>query len=461
MPLLNYTQINVSIITEEDNNMGVRMLKSKKFLLTILLSIPSINSEELNLIFPETSDENLLQMNSYKAPYEEFGEIGFFVADKRLHYTISRDILENERFDQINQEFNILNMLRDLSKNHWIALNKRELNIAKNISKEMKAILLGKYGIRQKSVPFELSQNIMALKYRCIEQIEMSLNEDLSLMHFETSNALYKQNSEEFCAMYQLGRQLTNTPFFRAEISYDFMKTYGITENSLEVVPILEEGHRFTNNVFSEIVKIHPQQIHILNMAYSLKKQSYNSYLDYIYRNLSRIKYSQYRSIDRGRTSGTSRNTCMFNSVFFYDLEKHNIPSTKIGSLEKAQDYLLQLERICSIYGDKAAKESTIVNHIKRQIQVLKANRSADAIYSFCSEIQNSKIFPGYLFDVSVLELQCHSLASNFIIFPKTKTHDFGDCLFSHYGTGYYGSENFSIIPVSCSLGHAQSLTLI
>ncbi len=435
------------------------MIKLRKILLGIVLSIPTLKSEEINLIFPETSDENLQLMESYQAPFEEFGEIGFFVADKRLHYTISRDILANGQFDRIRQEDNILGILRELSKNHWIALNKRELSIAKNISKEMKSILLGEYGLRQSSLPFEISQKIIALKYRCIEQIEMLLPE-LSFGH-SGYEGLFRQNNEEFSAMYQLSRQLTNTPFFRSEISYNFMRSYGVTTNPQVVIPILEEGHRFSSNVFSEILKVYPQQNYLLQAAYSLKKQSYNSYLNYIYRNLFGVKYSKYRSIDRGQTSGTSRNTCMFNSVFFYDLEKHNISSMKLGSLEKAQDYLSHLVKTYSGYKDKAIEEIDILNCIQNQISLLKQNRGSDAVYSFCSEIQDGRIFPGYIFDASVLEIQCHSLASNFAVFPKSVTYSYGDCLFSHYGTGYYGSENFPIIPVSCSWGHAQSLTLI
>ncbi len=436
------------------------MVKLRKILLTVVLSMPTIKSEEVNLIFPETSDENLQLMQSYQAPFEEFGEVGFFAADKRLHYTISQDILANEQFDRIRQDDNILGILRELSKNHWIALNKREFSIAKNISKEMKTILLGKYGLRQTILPFETSQKIMALKYRCIEQIEMLLPEELSVMPSD-SEGLFRQNAEEFSAMYQLCRQFTNTPFFRSDISYDFMRSYGVTTNPSVVIPILEEGHRFCDNVFSEILKAYPHQNYLLQTAYSLKKQSYNSYLNYIYRNLFGIKYSKYRSTDRGQTSGSSRSTCMFNSVFCYDLEKHNISSTKLGSLEKAQDYLSHLVRIYSGYSDKSKKEIDILNCIQNQIRILKQNHGSDAIYSFCSEIQDGKLFPGYIFDASVLEVQCHSLAANFVVFPKSVTYSYGDCLFSHYGTGYYGSENFPTIPVSCSLGHAQSLTLI
>lgn len=437
------------------------MIKFKKVLLTIALSIFQLKSEEISLIFPETSDENLHLMKTYKAPFEQFEEIGLFIADKRLHYTISQDLLENKHFDKIIQKDNILNMLETLSKNHWIALNKRDLTIAKNISKEMQDILLGKYGLRKISLPYDISQKIIALKYRCIEQIEMSSNEDLVISDIEKQDELFKQNKEEFCALYQLSHQLTNSPFFHSDISYDFMKSNGITANPRIVIPILEKGHKFSSTIFSEILKKYPNQNYLLETAYLLKKQSYNSYLDYVYHNLFEIKYSKYKSIDRGQTSGSNRNTCMFNSVFFYDFEKHNIPSTKIGSLDKASNYLTHLNKIYSTYGDKFLEEINILKDIQKQTQFLKKNSGSDAIYSFCSEIQNKKIFPGYIFNASVLEIQCHSLLSNFAVFPKNITHSSGDCLFSHYGTGYYGSENVPIIPVSCSLGHAQSLTLI
>lgn len=287
----------------------------KRLLFISAINITIINPLYAGEIFPETSDENIELLKSYKAPYEEFGELGFLVADNRLQYTIKQDILEHKRFDQIKKENNLLNILVDLSKNHWIALNKRDLTIAKNIAGEMESILTGKYGLRQFSFATELQYKIISLKYRCIEQIEMSLKN--FNLNKDFSNDLYKRNNEELSTLYQLARDITNTPFFRTEVSYDFMKAYGIGINTNIVVPILEKGHKFIDTVFTKITQKYPVQKTLLEKAFSLKKQAYNAYLEHIYNNLNLIKYSKYKSVDRGQTSGTSRNTCMFNSVFF------------------------------------------------------------------------------------------------------------------------------------------------
>lgn len=426
----------------------------------MFMSLSTINAEEKNVILPTTSEENIHLIAGYKSPSEEFGEIGFFVADKRLKYTISKDILERNKFDQIKPNANALNVLVELSKNCWIALNKRELNISRNIVTEIVKILKGEYGLHEYMVSIQEWQKITELKYRCIEQIEM-LSTNPVFSGGNNESPLYQRNTEELKGLYELAHNFTNTPYFHSEMSYDFAQKYGVEENPNLVIPILDRKHKFANFITSQIFNKYPKQKTLLISAYALKKQAYTRYLEGVYNNLNKIKYSQYKSVDRGQTSGGHRNTCMFNSVFSYDLQMHNIGSTKLGSLGQAKNYLSNLNKICIGYKPESNEEIATQQSIEQQIRRLEGNKWAEAIWSFSSSICDNKIFPGFFSTSSILETQCHSLMNNFAVFPKVCVRPSGDRLFSHYGTGYYGSENFPIIPVSCSTGHAQSLVLL
>lgn len=435
----------------------IKMNTVKIALLLFAPCVFSVKSSEIEVIIPGGAIEGSESIETYQAPYQKFGEIGFFAEDRRLKYSIAEDLLDKTQYT------NFMDLIL-LSENHWIALNKRNLELATKISYKMNDIIWGKYGLNVANVNQAQKKKLTELKFRCLEQIEMSasqLNPINPNFNISTSE-LYQRNFEECKCMYWLAKKLTNTPVFFQDASYDFGKIYGIAENPHVMIPILDRIHAVSEKVLDDCLEENPGQELLIKESYEIKKEGYSDYLKHIYQKLQTIKMSDYRAIDRGQNSGGHRNTCLFNSVFYLDFSKHNIASTKIGSIEKGKNYLSNINNLYSPYlnslnGNPLFESSQICKTLNN----LSKNSSVDAHYSFVSNIQDGKIFPGVLSNCSALEIQCHALMSNFMIFPKVRTHNNGNCLFSNYGTGYYGSENFSIFPVSCSTGHAQGLRLL
>lgn len=429
-------------------------------IIAVFISAPSLFSNEIFLPESEGIDEKLIA--EYVAPYKKFKDIGFLMQDKRLQYSISQDLINREAFDEFKtaQKKSGLEMLILLSENHWIAVNNRDLKFAEKISKEIENIMLGKYGVKKVELDDIKNTKMTELKFRCVEQIEMSLRMNSEFdpfsftEKFENQGILY-ENSKDFAYMYEIAMKLTNTPVFFQMVSYDIAKMESRLDSGIKI------NSDFGNLILSEISEKYPDQKLKINNIINTKKTSFLEYLDFIYSTISTQKMSKYRAVDRGQTSSGHSNTCLFNSVLYADAVKGNICSTKLGSLEKAKSYVFYLDSIFKRVSMENYNKILNSSKIIQNINDLQKIHTSDAMYGFTAEIDKNRIFPGKLGECSILEFQCHTLMLNFTIFPKNMVRQNGDSLLSYYGSGYYASENFAIAPVSCDLYHAQSLSVI
>lgn len=389
------------------------------------------------------------EVENYKAPYTT----GVFLNTTGKGGTTLRSVGEKNPGNLLQ--------LAQFSTDCYTALRDRDFGLAKKNAEVMIDILSGKYGLQVIKVPKKEKQKIDEITYRSVEQIaSLFVSTDFRFKNLspQSMEVLGKKNEDELNCILTVAQYFSTTPYCFQEISYDYSQIYGISENRYIMEPLLKERHSMNEQILDYCKSKYPDHIKTIDNVYLYKKHSLRDYLTYLYKNLGTKKMLECKAIDRGQTSGGHRNTCLFNSVFYYDLMKKNIPSTKIGSIEKGQSYLSHIADLHkSIPGIFTA---TPLPEIGRNLASLKSDRSAEANYSFEVSAYDGKISLGILSDCSALEIQCHSLLMNFMIFSKSKTIGTDNSLLSYFGCGYLGSENFPIVPVSCSTGHAQSLTL-
>ncbi len=418
-------------------------MKTPRILFLAYIMITSCYPIETTAIIPGMM-EDLAIIDAYEAPYKK---CGFFINSRRLATSITR----------ATNPSNGLAAIIKLSEEHYDALNKRNLRLASTKASEMKDIWNGKYGFKEIRVTQSQLQKINQLKLRSIEQIEMSLPKT-EKFEIRRSDTLTTKNSEELMAIFDLARHLTNTPLLAQDVSFDFSKVHGAQENAYLVLPQLEKIHNASCKIFDDCSKRHPNQKKQLEALYQIKKDSFNQYLIDFYDFLKSQRMQDYRAVDRGQTSVGHRNTCLFNSIFYDDVAKGNIPSTKLGSLSKANDYLLWIKNIHAPYLRQLADNPIYnPNGISLTLRRLEGNRSLEAHYGIGTVARGCGLAPGLIANCSVLEIGVHSLGANYSIFLKSKTGP-GSALLSYFGCGWFSSENFPIICASCSFGHAQGL---
>ena len=428
------------------------VLMNTKIYLSLCLSVSFVNCYATVTIPGNLDSIETIKsvISSYRAPFEKHTDVGLLMTDPRLSY------------NDVNKAKTAIEKLVLLSDNHWIALNKRELTKAKVIAQEINNILLlGKYGFQTVNLNSTEKDKFYGCKFRCIEQIEMSTR---TAWNFDPVSFLGKSNqveiSKEFACMYDLAKNFTNTPLFFQYITDSMIKSgVSMEKKSRKLFAgILNPRMNFANSVINLIKDRYPENIDTIETALRVKSIGYLSYINHITNLMKNIPENSYKAVDRGQTSAGHRNTCMFNSVFYADLAQKNISSTKVGSLQKGIEYVNYLINNFGkfpLFANTAQKSD--LSHIVNLMNQTMNNKSSDAVYSFTGEVENDQIIPGILSNCSCIEMQTHSLLMNLAVFPKNKVREARNSLFSHYGSGYFGSENFAISPVSCSYYHAQS----
>ncbi len=390
-------------------------------------------------------------VSSYRAPFEKYWDSGLFMKDSKLQY---RNAKSSE---------NTLEKLERLSENHWISLNMRKLQNAKNIALEMKNIFksgeYNKFSISDKNA----SDKLLELKFRCCEQIEMSLRNspDFDIMSDIRDNI--NESSLEFACMYDIAMNITNTPLYFEYITYNMINSDMIMNRGTRSIfqRILGPRMKLYDEIVSTLKNKYKTKVEFIENVLNIKKKSYMRYLNSLENVMKNTPYDLYRTCDRGQTSGGHYNTCMFNSVFYADQNEENISSTKCGSLSSGISYVNYLDSLFTKYNAYSNNKSLFaLQNIRNVMNNNMNNSGSDAVYSFAGEVENNMIIPGILSTCSAVETQCHSLCLNLAIFPKNVVRRVGgscNSIFSYYGSGYFGSENFAISTVSCSLYHAQS----
>jgi hypothetical protein len=429
-------------------------------------------SYDENILIPGDSAQDDGAISNYKAPYEKFAWVGRF-RPGGIKYTIDRDVVEDWKqsdFMTTNGK-NLLELLVLLSDNHWIALNKRCLEFAKKIANIMKGVLVGRCGVSSVLVSNEIAQKWSKLRFRCVEQIEMSTRQSpkfdpSSLADGLTVNsAILKRNIRDLAALYALSMNLTNTPILFQTVSSQMVSEGLPVLNQYAVGPILRQNDLLAEKIMSKCVQKYPDQEWLIKSTYAIKQRSYAEYLQYEYILLHTSPMANCKVEDKGQNSDSHSNTCMFNSVFGPDVAQGNIKTTKLGSINKAKEYVTYLNAMYSDIEPVLKKGSSLLDNecIMKRLGVLANDSSSDAAYSFHGEIYGNKLFPGILDDCSAMEVQCHSLGLNLEVFDARKIRDAdsqkgGPSLFAYYGAGYIGSENFATAAVSFTQGHARAL---
>ncbi|MDR3224069.1 MAG: hypothetical protein LBT03_00560 [Holosporales bacterium] len=425
-------------------------------ILTILLFVLLYDFSEATTIVPGIASQDLSNLENYDPPYKRQNTIGFITNDRRPQ-TITANLNVSATCPPVEK-------LCISSENHWIALWRRDLKSASSIANEMARILLGRDRIYAVMLEAPIASKYRELKFRCIEQIAISNwgTRSFNLRSFASTGQpadLYRRNFEEFESLYYLAQMVTCAPILFQIVSYDILTSQNLAiANRAEVERALGQEVALANSLIEVVITKHPANRDLITATYSAKKNSFARYIQHIYAVLQAEDMRNYLAVDRGQSSGSHRNTCMFNSIFSVDVSKGNIPSTKIGSINKAKEYLQSLSVLFN--GIATANDSPLYNpsKIKATLDKIARSNTAEAVYSFVGDIFNNSIYQEMLSDGSATEIQCHALSMNLIIFPKTKVRQTGDKLLNYFGTSYFGSENFPIAAVSCSTGHAQSL---
>ncbi|MDR3031405.1 MAG: hypothetical protein LBU35_03415 [Holosporales bacterium] len=427
-------------------------------ILTLAFSVNYCIAAEESAIIPGDGEdiEQIFELiEGYTPSYLKYEGVGYFMNDEGLYYTIPKEVITSksfERYKLINGK-TALGMLLELSENQWIALNKRELKNAAILAEEMKQISLGKFGLRTIKIPSEkIHRNLMEIKLRTISQIDMLNIKSDANIPIESLTA--RENYREFNAIFSVVSHYTNTPLLSQSVSKDIR---GETIPKEERI-ILDGVEQTVNHIVSQIKGDYADKGSLIDEVIEIKKAAYKRYLNYVYAIMRIEDIRQYRMVDKGQTSDGHWNTCLFNSTLYLDKSLGNIETTKCGFLEKTKGYLNSLIAKFRRFNPRG---SFIEERIIANVEKMKADRGAEALYSCAAWLEDDKICPGIIGDGSVLETGCHGLCLNFAIFPNQKVREGGNRLRNYYGCGYYGSEDFGIAGVSCSTGHAQALERI
>jgi hypothetical protein len=224
------------------------------------------------------------------------------------------------------------------------------------------------------------------------------------------------------------------------------------------VLSRIQEQWDLLQSFVANLTGRYPELEEIIRGAVRAKERSYMGFLRRVRECTQRTPMAHFRAVDRGQTSGSSRNTCMFNSLFARDVAAGNIRTTKEGAIQAGLTYLGWLTdyystRYTETYDDPMMDPNAIRAHLLRLLR----DRGADQEYGPGAEFAGDSYVPGQLSDCSAAEAQCHAVGLNYVVLPKQKTGH-GDMMEAYFGTAYVGSEHYPVTLVSCSLYHAQGM---
>ncbi|MDR1488147.1 MAG: hypothetical protein LBI26_00125 [Holosporales bacterium] len=459
---------------------------TQSYATTELVIVPSDGETEKD--FAEVDKE----LKKYNNPFQKFFPVGLFANDPQLKYSMPEDVIKSGEFEKYKTEKTLpaIEWLGLLSENFWIALNKRNLGYEKLISSEMENTLLGKYKLTEISLPKVTANKYYDLWFRSIEQIQ--LNKRFSKDFIEPTFApvstfedLYLKNLKQCEVGYSLAKFITNTPLLSQMISYETVKDMDAGEISKEdshdeevlkdrqqrseirlSQDKLKTSYSLFEGTLSKICSKYADHDSLTGTLLEISKNRYKTYLKTVYNMLQTIDMSKYRIVDKGQTSEGNCNTCMFNSIFYLDVDGKNIRSTKNGSLEKASQYLGYLE---SLYQDGASYEEDIKKQLSEimppHVKRLMLGSRDEAMYTMEGTIWHDTIFPGNILqEISIAEASSMGMQLNFCIFfnsPIRSTEkELQKKIFSYYRGGCFASVQFPIIPVSCTLWHTRALVV-
>ncbi len=473
----NYVLSWVDILLKNSYNESIGRVIMRLFIQKycfILCFISHVIGSNNSIIIPglEAEYADMYKVVAQCQPvYEKFGIKEMFADNPDLSYTIPNGVLSSSQFAGYKDSLHIstYEYICLLSENHWIALNKRDIGLAKNIAVEIATAMHGKYGLYVFTSPDkQLLETITSNKFRWMEQAELSIGEQ-ALGKSDTKTRISAENDKELVMYYNLAKYITNTPLFFQTVSYDDIdKVYDARYTSLlqTYKTRLTKINEFCEHILNYISGQNSEALSFLKYLFDIKERSYRQYMQYVFDFLTTTQMNTYTCVDKGQTSGGHRNTCLFNSSFSLDVSKNNIPSTKQGSLDIASAYVKKLQSIWGVVPQyKSYASYLLINDMIPIINRTKSNSGAEAVYSFEGEVFSLKgtnkdvIFPGALSNCSILEMSQFALRSNYCIISKQKTRsNYGNTLAGYYSCGFFGSDLFSIIPISCSMTHAQSL---
>lgn len=425
-----------------------------------------------SIILPDGSDveSDLVKLrNDYIPPLIKFNGTGLFECDNRLIYSIDEAILETYK---IKKSLSPLEYMYILSEDHWIALNKKEHEYAKKIAVEMMEILCGKYQLCKFTF---LNQNLymgfVSDKFRWIEQIQLSLGNIQSNVFESTPQS---NIDSDLVSLADLAKYLTLTPMLFQMQSYEMLKimerngvnTPKYKQFIRDLKPKLKARSQIGHIMLSNIFRKYSDKEISINLAFESRRKTYAAYLNCVLDLLKKMDIKNYKTADRGQTSGTHRKTCMFNASFYIEVSRGMIHATKSGCLDKAQEYIGKFTNTINQIIKYSEYESLLgFSGITHYIAMLRSNSGADAMYAYngeilpCDSASDKRIFPGIFSDASVIEAGKIMCMSNLVMFSKSQTFcEYGETLAGYYGCGFFCNEYFPITAISYSTSHAQSL---
>jgi hypothetical protein len=266
------------------------------------------------------------------------------------------------------------------------------------------------------------------------------------------------RNMRTLSALHELAMYMTSTPIWSQVVTYRMCADREATiPNQGLVLSKIQEQWDLLQSFTTDLVDRYPNLEDIIRGAIRAKDRSYRAYLAHVRAYVQRTPMTQFVAVDRGQTSGSSRNTCMFNSLFAQEVAAGNIRSTKEGAVQAGLAYLRFLTDYYVRYSETADDPLMNPDGIAAHLWRLLHDRGADQEYGPGVEFAAGGYVPGQLSDCSAAEAQCHALGLNYMVIPKQKTGQ-GNMLEAYFGTAYLGSEHYPIVLVSCSMFHAQGM---
>ncbi|MDR2458592.1 MAG: hypothetical protein LBD43_00650 [Holosporales bacterium] len=265
-------------------------------------------------------------------------------------------------------------------------------------------------------------------------------------------------NMRTISAMHELAMYMTSTPIWTQVETYRMCASgEAIIPNQGIVLPEIQEQWDLLQTFATDLIGRFQELEHTIRGAIRAKERGYREYLAYVRTYTQHTPMSHFKAVDRGQTSGNSRNTCMFNSLFAQEVTMGNIRSTKEGAIQAGLTYLQWLADYYRRYNETA--DDILINPggVRESLMEMQRNRRAEQEYGPGAETSKGRYVPGQLSNCSAAEIQSHTMGLNYMMVLKQKT-GLGDTLGAHYGTAYLGSEHYPIVLISCSTHHAQAL---
>jgi hypothetical protein len=266
------------------------------------------------------------------------------------------------------------------------------------------------------------------------------------------------RNKRTINVLHELAMYMTSTPIWSQVVTYRMCADGEATiPNQALVLSRIQEQWDLLQTFTLDLVGRYPELEDIIVGAIRAKNNSYREFLRHVRAYIQATPIAQFRAVDRGQTSGSSRNTCMFNSLFSQDVSMGNIHTTKGGAVSAGLMYLGWLTDYYSRYSETADDPLMNPGGIRAHLLGLQRDNNADQEYGPGVEFAMDGFVPGQLSDCSAAEAQCHALGLNYMVMPKQRTGR-GDSMESYFGTAYLGSEHYPTVLVSCSMYHAQGM---